>query len=66
MANYTSSQGVEAALAPFVLAAEVSADTSATKTFELKGKTINPDSGESLAVFNVAIQALKINSSGVT
>ncbi|QDP51760.1 MAG: putative tip attachment protein J [Prokaryotic dsDNA virus sp.] len=66
VANYTSSQGVEAALAPFILAAEVSADTTATKTFELKGKTINPDVSESLAVFNVAIQAIKINSSGVT
>tara|TARA_R100000654_G_scaffold821_4_gene3181 strand:+ start:13126 stop:15879 length:2754 start_codon:yes stop_codon:yes gene_type:complete len=65
VANYTSSVGVEAALAPFVLAAQVSADTTQTKTFELKGKK-NTSVSDDLVSFNCAIFAIKVNSSGFT
>lgn len=66
VANYTSSVGVEAALAPFVLAAQVAADTTQTKTFELKGKKLSTDPAEALTSFNCAILAIKVNSSGFT
>tara|TARA_R100000149_G_scaffold38276_1_gene14748 strand:+ start:1001 stop:3889 length:2889 start_codon:yes stop_codon:yes gene_type:complete len=66
VANYTSSVGVEAALSPFVLAAQVSADTTQTKTFELKGRKVSTDGSESLVSFNCSILAIKINSSGFT
>jgi hypothetical protein len=65
VANYTSSVGVEAALSPFVLAAQVSADTTQTKTFELKGKK-NTVVSDDLVSFNCAIFSIKLNSSGFT
>jgi hypothetical protein len=65
IANYTSSVGVEASLAPFVLAAQVSADTTQTKTFELKGRKETTVS-DNLVSFNCAIFAIKVNSSGFT
>lgn len=62
VANYLSSVGVEAALAPFVLSAEVSADTTQSKTFQLTGKK-NTTVSDNLSVFNLSIVALKLSES---
>ena len=62
VANYLSSVGVEASLAPFVLSAEVSADTTQSKTFQLTGLK-NTTVSDNLSVFNLSIIALKLSES---
>lgn len=64
--EYESGVGIDQALSPFVIAAQVSASTSASKTFEIKGKKVSTDVNENLTCFNVAIFCFKINSSGFT
>ena len=60
VANYTSSVGAGASQ-PFVLAAQVSADTTQSKLFKLQGQRLSSDTD--LVSFNTAIFAIKLTAS---